>query len=201
MRLRGPQRLRRMRLLLLDNYDSFTYNLHETIRAAGVRAEVRRNDKITVQEVAEFDAVVFSPGPGLPEQAGNMLEIIRQYSTTKPMFGVCLGLQAMAVAFGARLYNMPEVCHGMARTVCITADGDPLFNGLPGEFPAGRYHSWAVDASTLPSHFQVLATDHAGVVMAARHISMPVYGVQFHPESVMTPFGARIIANFINQIK
>ena len=190
-----------MRLLLLDNYDSFTYNLVAAFTQHDqVEVVVRRNDEIDPEEAAEYDALAYSPGPGLPEQAGHMLRLIEQYADRKPMFGVCLGLQALGMVCGGRLYNLKQVCHGISAQVQVLQPTDPLFLDLPGRFAAGRYHSWAIDPASMPEKLMVTATTDDGVIMAVRHDEYPLFGVQFHPESIMTPVGPDIIANFIQHV-
>ncbi|MDX1479393.1 MAG: aminodeoxychorismate/anthranilate synthase component II [Saprospiraceae bacterium] len=190
-----------MRLLLLDNYDSFTYNLVAAFAGcAQVEVVVRRNDAISVDDAAPFDALAFSPGPGLPDQAGIMMSLIERYAETKPMFGVCLGLQALALVCGGELYNLEQVCHGVSTMVHVQDASDPLFRKVPGQFAAGRYHSWALDPARLPANLRVTATDAEGVIMAVRHAAYPLFGVQFHPESIMTPLGPALIKNFIEHV-
>ena len=186
-----------MNVLLFDNYDSFTYNLRHILRALGVQVEVFRNDKISLDEVARFDKILLSPGPGIPEEAGLLLPLIRRYAPTKSILGVCLGEQAIAQAFGATLVNLPRVYHGVASTISRVAP-EPLFNGFPNEFKAGRYHSWEVAREGLPSCLEVTAVDsESGGIMALRHRTYDVHGLQFHPESVLTPDGEKMIVNWI----
>lgn len=186
-----------MKVLLLDNYDSFTYNLVHIVKELDTDVEVYRNDKITLDEVARFDKILLSPGPGIPEKAGILLPIIRRYAPVKSILGICLGEQAIGEAFGAKLVNLSEVYHGVSSEIRLTAD-DPLFAGLPNRFQAGRYHSWIVAREHLPSCLEVIATDsEKGMIMALRHRQYDVRGIQFHPESVLTPEGKRIIQNWI----
>lgn len=188
-----------MNVLLFDNYDSFTYNLRHILRALGVQVEVRRNDRISLDEVERFDKILLSPGPGIPQEAGLLLPLIRRYAPTKSILGICLGEQAIAEAFGATLVNLPQVYHGVASTICQVVP-DPLFKGIPPEFKAGRYHSWEVSHEGLPHCLQVTAVDsEKGGIMALRHRTYDVQGLQFHPESVLTPGGEKIIANWIEQ--
>lgn len=185
-----------MRILLLDNRDSFTWNLqHLLVRHAAV--DVRRNDSITVDEASRYDRIVLSPGPGLPAEAGVLLPVIERLHRTHPMLGVCLGMQALVEHFGGHLYNQQRVMHGVSVPCQVWKRDDPLFAGLPDTFDVGLYHSWAADATRFPSALEVTAVSEAGVVMAVRHRTLPVCGVQFHPESVLTPFGPRIIANWM----
>lgn len=187
-----------MKILVIDNYDSFTYNLVQYIRElTSHEVEVQRNDAITVDEVDRYDAIVLSPGPGLPQEAGIMPEVIKRYQGRKPILGVCLGHQAIGEAFGGKLQNLSHVYHGVSTPVHQSAH-DLVLAGLPDTFEAGRYHSWVVDKETMPAELICLATDDQGEIMALRHRDQPIWGVQFHPESILTPQGKRILANFIN---
>ncbi len=187
-----------MNILVLDNYDSFTYNLVQYIwELVGVRPTVRRNDEITLDEVAAFDSIVLSPGPGLPAESGIMPELIKRYATTKNILGVCLGHQAIAEAFGGTLYNLDRVLHGVATSIFVTDVEDALFKNVPAEFVAGRYHSWAVVKENLPDCLHITAEDDQKVIMALSHKEYNVKGVQFHPESVMTPYGKQLLKNFL----
>ena len=191
------------RLLIIDNYDSFTYNLVHAVKAmTTAKVTVRRNDQISSEEAAAYDRFLFSPGPGVPSEAGNMPALIRAYAETKPMLGVCLGHQAIAEAFGAKLLNLPTVVHGLATEASTLPheDGslDPLFADLPAAFQVGRYHSWVVDRAGFPAgDFRVTAQSAGGIIMAIRHRRYPLVGVQFRPESVLTPHGNRILANWL----
>lgn len=187
-----------MKILLLDNYDSFTYNLAHYLRElTGEQIPVIRNDQITVDEVDAYDAIVLSPGPGLPKDAGIMPELINRYAPTKKILGVCLGMQAIGEAFGGTLLNLPAVFHGVATTAEILQPDEILFKGLPSRIEVGRYHSWVVDETLLPAELEITATDETGRVMALRHRTFDVRGVQFHPESVLTPHGKTMISNWI----
>ncbi len=187
-----------MNLLVLDNYDSFTYNLVQYLEELLERpVTVRRNDAIGLDEAARFDAIVLSPGPGLPAEAGIMPELIRALAGRVPILGVCLGHQAIAEAFGGSLINLADVWHGKETDIHIRVADEALFAGLPNPFRAGRYHSWVVDAATLPDALEVTATDAAGQIMALRHRTLPLHGVQFHPESIMTPQGRQLLANWL----
>lgn len=189
-----------MKILVIDNYDSFTYNLVHIIRALGYgpQMDVFRNDAITLEEVAKYDRIVLSPGPGIPSEAGIMPEVIRRYAATKPILGVCLGHQAIGEAFGAELYNLSEVLHGIGTNVNILEPEDPVFEGVPASFQIGRYHSWAVNKATMNGKLKILAVDDAGEVMALKHRDYPVYGLQFHPESIITEHGIQLIKNWLN---
>lgn len=188
-----------MKILVLDNYDSFTFNLVHIIRDLGYGAhlEVCRNDEISLEEVAAFDKILLSPGPGVPSEAGIMPELIKRYASTKHIFGVCLGHQAIAEAFGAELFNMPKVLHGVASDIEVIAPDDIVFKGVPSQFKIGRYHSWAVRPESMNGALKLLAVDPAGEVMALRHKDYPVFGVQFHPESVITDHGVRMLQNWL----
>ena len=187
-----------MRTLLLDNYDSYTWNLYHLL-APHVSVEVVRNDAITVEEAAGFDRIVLSPGPGLPSEAGIMPALLRELMPTHPILGVCLGLQGIVEACGGSLYNLERVRHGVPMPCIVASPEDPLFDGLPAEFEVGLYHSWAANGEGLPPALQVTARGVDGVIMAIRHRHYDVCAVQFHPESVLTPLGPRIIRNWLGQ--
>lgn len=186
-----------MKVLLFDNYDSFTYNLLHILNELGATVEVRRNDQIRLEEVRQYDKILLSPGPGIPEEAGILLPLIKEYAPTKSILGVCLGEQAIGQAFGARLINLKEVYHGIASPIQVTVP-DPLFTGMGKTFTAGRYHSWVVDPEDFPSCLKVIAQDaEGGQIMGLRHKTYDVKGIQFHPESVLTPQGNQIIRNWL----
>ena len=186
-----------MKILVLDNYDSFTFNLVQYIQELlNQEVTVKRNDAIALEEVESYDAIVLSPGPGLPADAGIMPELIKRYAATKPILGVCLGHQAIGEAFGAALLNLEEVYHGIETPMTKVAEDEPLFLGLPRQFQAGRYHSWVVRKDSLPAELEVTATDDRGEIMAMRHREYNVRGMQFHPESIMTPEGKQMLDNF-----
>ena len=188
-----------MKLLVIDNYDSFTYNLVQYFRELlGQRVEVVRNDQITFEKADTYDVLVFSPGPGLPSEAGMMPALLQHFAATKVILGVCLGHQAIAEAFGGGLLNLSKVYHGVATSIYPIGERDIIFEGLPEVFEAGRYHSWVVDKCTLPSDLVVTAVDEAGEIMAMRHRKYDVFGLQFHPESVMTPTGKQMLDNFLS---
>ncbi len=194
-----------MKILVLDNYDSFTYNLVQYITELTGDTppsdrdglSVFRNDEISLEDVAAYDAIVLSPGPGLPSEAGIMPELIKRYASTKHIFGVCLGLQAIGEAFGGELYNLPKVFHGIATPIQIIDNQELIFQNIPQEILVGRYHSWAVKSENLPSELKITATaDNGKTIMAMSHREYNVRGVQFHPESIMTDYGKQILKNF-----
>lgn len=186
-----------MKILVVDNYDSFTYNLvHCLKKIDGVEITVLRNDEIPMELPAQFDKLVLSPGPGIPEEAGSMPDIIAAYAGKIPMFGVCLGHQAIALNFGARLKNMEKVLHGVATPVSQTGSSY-LFAGLPETMEVGRYHSWVVEQEGLPACLEVTSLDAQGRIMAFQHREFDMVGVQFHPESVLTPEGQAMLENWV----
>ena len=185
------------RVLVIDNYDSFTYNLVHYLEELGAEVVVKRNDQLELSEIAPFNKIVLSPGPGIPDEAGLLKEIISTYAEEKSIFGVCLGQQAIAEVFGGKLINLAEVYHGIATEVSITEE-DSIFDGLPREIPVGRYHSWVVDPE-LPECLEATSYDTEGQLMSLRHREYDVKGVQFHPESILTPHGKQILENWLNQ--
>ncbi len=186
-----------MKILVLDNYDSFTFNLVQYIQEIqGEKVAVYRNDALGLDEVGQYDAIVLSPGPGLPAEAGIMPALLQRYAGEKAILGVCLGHQAIGEAFGGQLENLAQVYHGVETPVLVVDEEEPLFTGLPRQFQAGRYHSWAVRAEGLPEDLQVTAVDAEGAIMAMRHRRFNVRGVQFHPESIMTEYGHQMLRNF-----
>lgn len=186
-----------MKILLLDNYDSFTYNLVHIVKECGYNIDVYRNDKISLEAVNDYDKILLSPGPGIPEEAGILLPLIKSYAPTKSILGVCLGEQAIGQSFGARLINLKEVYHGISSKIEVTSQ-EPLFEGMGNSFVAGRYHSWVVSPENLPDCLEVTATEaESKQIMALRHKTFDVKGIQFHPESVLTPNGKRIIENWL----
>lgn len=185
-------------VLLVDNYDSFTYNLCQLLEEEGARVTVWRNDRFTLDQVEPFDKIVLSPGPGIPDEAGLLKPVISRYAPHKPILGVCLGEQAIGEVFGAQLYNLPEVFHGVQTPAHITAP-DYLFDGLPADILVGRYHSWVVSAEGLPPCLEVTALSDERQIMALRHRRYDVHGIQFHPESILTPEGRQMIKNFIHR--
>jgi len=189
-----------MKILLLDNYDSFTYNLLHILKEFNADVEVHRNDKISLDEVERFDKILLSPGPGIPNEAGILLPLIKRFAPTKSILGVCLGEQAIGEAFGAKLINLTDVHHGVCSDIRVIDKDEPLFNGLTSGFRAGRYHSWAVSREELPECLIITAEDmEEKQIMAIRHKEYDVRGIQFHPESVLTPMGKKIIENWTKQ--
>ena len=186
-----------MNVLVIDNYDSFTYNLVAMIRDLGFSPDVFRNDQVDLDQVSEYEKVLLSPGPGVPDEAGIMKQIIRQWGESKSILGVCLGHQGIAEVYGASLYNMRDVLHGVTSTLHITNKVDKLFRGLPRDFEVTHYHSWAVIPESIPPDIEVTATNAEGVVMAIAHKSWDVRGVQFHPESFKTEHGLRLMKNWL----
>ena len=188
-----------MKILIFDNYDSFTYNLVHLVKQLGYKdVDVVRNDKIALVDIAQYDKIILSPGPGIPSEAGLLLPLIKEYASIKPILGVCLGHQAIGEAFGANLVNLEDVYHGITTNANIVAD-DYILQGLDKEIEVGRYHSWIVDSNNLPECFIVTALDNDGQIMAMKHKEYDVHGVQFHPESVLTPQGAIIVKNFLSK--
>ncbi len=189
-----------MKTIIIDNYDSFTYNLRHLVRQLGGAADVVdvvRNDQFKLDDIAGYDKIILSPGPGIPSEAGLLLDVIRRYAPEKSMLGVCLGHQAIGEVFGGKLCNLSQVYHGVSTPVSLTKEHDYLFDGMPGRFEVGRYHSWVVDEKCVPSDLLVTALSDEGLVMALRHAQYDVHGIQFHPESVLTPLGQTVIKNFL----
>jgi anthranilate synthase component 2 len=185
------------KVLVFDNYDSFTYNLvHLVEKIINTKVTVMRNDQIPLEKVNEYDKIILSPGPGVPSEAGLLLPLIKEYAASKSILGVCLGHQAIGEAFGGTLSNLSKVYHGVA-TNCKLEKVSPIFKGMPNEFQIGRYHSWIVDEATLPKELEVTARDDQQMIMAMQHTTYNVQGVQFHPESVLTPMGEIIIQNWL----
>ena len=184
------------KILVIDNYDSFTYNLVHYLEELGCEVIVKRNDQLTLEEVDAFDKIVLSPGPGIPDEAGLLKQIIEKYAPTKSIFGVCLGQQAIAEVFGGSLINLDEVYHGIATKINITKDAI-IFKGMPREIEVGRYHSWVVNPD-LPEAFEATSVDENGQIMSLRHKEYDVHAVQFHPESVLTPQGKKMLENWLN---
>lgn len=184
-------------VLVIDNYDSFTYNLVHYLEELGARVTVKRNDQLQLSEVSPFEKIVLSPGPGIPDEAGLLKEIIAAFAAEKSIFGVCLGQQAIAEVFGGKLINLDQVYHGIATQIQITAE-DQIFSGMPSEIPVGRYHSWVVDPE-LPEALEGTSYDDKGQLMSLRHKEYDVRAVQFHPESILTPHGKQMLENWLNQ--
>lgn len=189
-----------MKILLLDNYDSFTYNLVEVIRQENLNVEIDviRNDKITVDEASIYDKILLSPGPSVPENAGIMLDLIKRYAPEKPILGICLGHQAIGQVFGGKLLNIQPVMHGIQSEASL--ESHYLFEGVEKEIKIGRYHSWVIGEADFPSELEVLARSSDGQIMACTHKKYDVCGLQFHPESVMTPEGRKMLRNWIEGV-
>lgn len=185
-----------MKVLVIDNYDSFTYNLVHYLVDLGCEVTVKRNDRLTLEEVAPYKKILLSPGPGIPDEAGLLKPIISRYAPTHSILGVCLGQQAIAEVFGGSLINIDKVYHGVSTQIQVVAD-DPIYKGLPSKLEVGRYHSWIVNPE-LPEALVATATDSNGQVMSLKHQTFDVRGVQYHPESVLTPEGKKILENWIN---
>lgn len=198
-----------MKTIIIDNYDSFTYNLAHLVKELGAEVDVLRNDKFRLEELEPYDKIILSPGPGIPEEAGLLLDVIRTYAGRKPMLGVCLGEQAIGQAFGGKLVNLSDVFHGVQTEVGIRDEGlgirdegisleeDYIFRGLPERIPVGRYHSWVVDTENFPEVLAVTAVSPEGQIMALKHREYDIHGIQFHPESVLTPDGKTIVGNWL----
>ncbi len=185
------------KILVIDNYDSFTYNLVHYLEDLDCKVTVKRNDQLSLDDVEVYDKIVLSPGPGIPEEAGLLKKIIKQYAPTKSILGVCLGQQAIGEVFGGKIINLDEVYHGVATNIEIVVDDESMFKGLEKNFEVGRYHSWVVDTN-LPEVLEATSYDENGQIMSLRHKNYDVKGVQFHPESVLTPNGKRILENWLN---
>ena len=187
-----------MKLLVFDNYDSFTYNLVHLVKKVSneIEVDVFRNDEIPLEKVAAYDKIILSPGPGIPSEAGLLLPLIKEYAASKPILGVCLGHQAIGEAFGGKLVNLSTVYHGIS-TPCKVEKATQLFDDLPGEITIGRYHSWVVSDEAFPEDLEITARDENGYIMALQHKIYDVQGVQFHPESVLTPDGETIMRNWL----
>mgnify|MGYP006402668343 FL=1 len=185
-------------VLVIDNYDSFVYNLVHYLEDLDCEVTVKRNDQLSLEEVAAYDKILLSPGPGIPEEAGLLLEIIKTYAPTKSMFGVCLGQQAIGEVFGGTLINLDQVFHGVATSAKQLVADEPLFKDIPTEFEIGRYHSWVVAPENFPEALEITSVDVNGQIMSLRHKEYDVRGVQFHPESVLTPEGKTMIKNWVN---
>jgi anthranilate synthase component 2 len=190
--------IKAQKILVFDNYDSFTYNLvHLVEKITGEKVDVYRNDQIALADVVAYDKIILSPGPGIPEEAGLLLPLIKEYAATKSILGVCLGLQAIAEAFGGTLINLSTVFHGVATPIKILKTNSQVLNGLPEEIEVGRYHSWIVSDDNFPAELEVTARDENGYIMGLQHKQFDVQGVQFHPESVLTPDGEQMLRNWL----
>jgi len=185
------------KILVIDNYDSFVYNLVHYLEELDCEVTVRRNDKFYLEEVENYDKILLSPGPGIPDEAGLLKEVIKKFATSKPIFGVCLGQQAIGEVFGGKLENLSKVFHGVATKATILKENEPLFKGIDKEFEIGRYHSWVVSKENFPEVLEITSVDENGQIMSVRHKLYDVCGVQFHPESVLTPMGKQIIKNWV----
>ncbi|WP_339659192.1 aminodeoxychorismate/anthranilate synthase component II [uncultured Polaribacter sp.] len=189
-----------MKILILDNYDSFTYNLvHLVEKITGNFPTVFRNDEISIADVGNYDMIMLSPGPGIPDEAGILKEVIKTYAGIKPIFGVCLGLQAITEVFGGTIINLDEVFHGVATEMRVTDKNAIIFKDVPETFLAARYHSWAATDEGFPEEIQVTARDEDGLIQAIEHKIFPISAVQFHPESILTDVGEQLVTNFINK--
>jgi anthranilate synthase component II len=188
-----------MKILVLDNYDSFTYNLVHIIRALGFSMDIHRNDKISVEDVKKYDKILLSPGPGIPDEAGIMKQVITTYGPTKSILGVCLGHQGIGEVFGAKLFNIPKVLHGVTSVTEVKDESEYLFKNVPQTFQATHYHSWAIVPDSIKGDLKVTAVNNEGLVMAVSHQKFDVRGVQFHPESIMTPEGPKMIENWLKR--
>ena len=192
----------KMKILILDNYDSFTYNLvHMVEKITGNFPVVFRNDEISIEAVGNYDVIMLSPGPGIPNEAGILKDVIKRYAGIKPIFGVCLGLQAITEVFGGTIINLEDVFHGVATEMRITDKDAVIFKDVPETFLAARYHSWAATDEGFPEEIQVTARDEDGLIQAIQHKIFPISAVQFHPESILTDVGEQLLRNFINSIK
>lgn len=185
-----------MKIAIIDNYDSFTYNLSHLVKELGAEVSVMRNDQFAMNDLQAYDKIILSPGPGIPSEAGLLLDVIRTYAGNKPMLGVCLGHQAIGEVFGAELTNLSEVYHGV-QTEGTQLGNDPIFATLPERIAMGRYHSWVVSRNHFPQCLEITALSDDGMIMALRHKQYNIHGIQFHPESVLTPQGRTIIDNWL----
>ena len=191
-----------MKILILDNYDSFTYNLvHMVEKITGKFPAVFRNDEISIADVGTYDIIMLSPGPGIPDEAGILKEVIKTYAGIKPIFGVCLGLQAITEVFGGKIINLEDVFHGVATEMKVTDTNATIFKDVSETFMAARYHSWAATDEGFPEEIQVTARDEDGLIQAIEHKIFPISAVQFHPESILTDVGEQLVTNFINSVK
>ncbi len=193
-----------MKILVFDNYDSFTYNLvHLVEKITHTKVDVFRNDELPMEKAKEYDKIILSPGPGIPSEAGMLLPLIKEYASTKSILGVCLGHQAIGEAFGGTLTNLSTVYHGIATPILVRSEESgvrsPLFDGLPDTIEVGRYHSWVVDENNFPEELEITARSENGFIMGLQHLKYDIQGVQFHPESVLTPLGEKILSNWLKK--
>ena len=193
---KGVTQKKTMNIVIIDNYDSFTYNLVHLIASLGANVTVLKNDNLDLVQLENFDKIVLSPGPGLPEEAGKTMDVIKTYASIKPILGVCLGHQAIALAYGASLTNLPTVCHGLS-TIGLNLGNDPIFKGLPVKVAMGRYHSWVITRESVCPPLEITALSDDGLVMGIRHKHLKLHGIQFHPESILTPEGKTIVNNWL----
>ena len=184
-------------IIVIDNYDSFTYNLVHYLEDLNAKVTVVRNDEFELDELEQFDKILLSPGPGVPDEAGLLKAVIKKYAETKPILGICLGQQAIGEVFGGSLTNLEKVYHGVATNVRLSVNNESLFDGLGDEFEVGRYHSWVISNNDFPADLEITSTDSNGQIMSIRHKKYDVKGVQFHPESVLTPNGKKILENWL----
>ena len=187
----------KMNIVIIDNYDSFTYNLSHLVKEQGAEVTVVRNDQFELPDLEAYSKIILSPGPGIPSEAGKLLDVIRYYAGRKPILGVCLGHQAIGEVFGAQLENLSDVFHGVATPCHIVAD-DPIFDGIGHDITVGRYHSWVVSKNNFPDCLEITAVSDEGQIMALRHRDLNIRGIQFHPESVLTTDGRKIIQNWLS---
>ncbi len=186
------------KILVIDNYDSFTYNLVHYLEALNCEVTVLRNDEVNIEDPEHFDKILLSPGPGVPSEAGLLEDIIKRYAPTKSILGICLGQQAIGEVFGGQLINLDTVYHGVAASITIIAADEPLFKGIEKQISVGRYHSWSVSREGFPEILEITSVDENGQVMSLRHKVYDVRGVQFHPESILTPYGKKMLENWLN---
>jgi len=187
-----------MKIVIIDNYDSFTYNLVHYLEELSGEVTVLRNDEFEIEELQTFDKILLSPGPGIPEEAGLLKQVISHYAETKSILGICLGQQAIGEVYGGSLINLDKVFHGISSKVKTSVKDETLFNSIPEEFEVGRYHSWIVSAENFPDELEITSTDENGQIMSLRHRKFDIKGVQFHPESVLTPHGKKILKNWLD---
>jgi len=191
-----------LKIILIDNYDSFTYNLvHLIEKVTNELPVVKRNDELDLDELESYDLIILSPGPGIPREAGLLLAVIEKYACTKPIIGVCLGLQALIEVFGGQIENLNSVYHGVATKIKVTDESSVIFKGLKSTVEVGRYHSWVASSTNFPTEFKITAVDYENRIMAIEHQKLPIFAVQFHPESILTPDGEQLLKNMIFNIK